>query len=151
MLSDYLGSRQTQALPILIVEDDPDHQQVIAYSLKTKIPRAQPIFAATPDEAQIYLQRSQSKSDSFPRLVLLDLLMPDLETGWQLLTELREWYPRLPIVILSGYAEEDIIKKAYELGANSFLAKPSQYETWQHCFQVLNQYWFETITLPPAR
>ena len=150
MLTDYPRSSSTKIFSLLAIEDNTDHQLLIGYSLRARIPQAQPIFAKTPDEALGYLQAACSDPDVFPRLVLLDLYLPNLNQGWQLLAELRSRYPRLPIVVLSSNQEPAVISQAYELGAHSFLSKPLGIDNWEYCFQVLNEYWFGTITLSPS-
>lgn len=81
-------------------------------------------------------------------LLFLDIGLPTIDQGWQVLTELRVHYPRLPIIVLSSHQEPEIIAKAYELGANSFMYKPMQLEDWEHSFQIVSDYWFSTVTLP---
>jgi len=148
MLPDYLSSRRNKSVPILVVEDNEDHQLLIGYSLKAKVPRANPVFAYTAQEALSHLQFTCKDPKTFPQLVFLDLFLSDLSTGWKLLTDLKEYYPLLPIVVLSSSKDIDIIRQAYELGAHSFLSKPSSLDEWESTFQALNEYWFDIISLP---
>ncbi len=62
-------------------------------------------------------------SDFGNSFVLSDLRMPVL-SGFDVLQTCRDKYPALPVVIMSGHAEEDEISKAMSLGAKSFLSKP---------------------------
>ncbi|WP_461117097.1 response regulator [Spirosoma jeollabukense] len=131
-----------------MVEDNKDHQLLIAYSLQVGIPRVLPVFAKSPEEALTHLNCTQSDSNDFPRLILLDLFLPDPTQGWQLLTQLRSRYPRLPVIILSSHQDQAIVNRAYELGAHSFLSKPIGLDNWEHCFRILNEYWLNVVTLP---
>ncbi|RZK75601.1 MAG: response regulator [Pedobacter sp.] len=148
MLPDYLSSRRNKSVPILVIEDNEDHQLLINYSLKAKMPRATPVFAHTAQEALSHLQFTCTDSKAFPQLVFLDLFLPNLFEGWKLLTDLKKHYPLLPIVVLSSSKDIDIIRQAYELGAHSFLSKPSSLDDWESTFRTLNEYWFDIISLP---
>ena len=58
-------------------------------------------------------------------LILLDLNLPDGD-GFEVLTELRERYPTIPIVVLSGYHDRANVVRALELGALGFIPKTAQ-------------------------
>ncbi|AUD06782.1 response regulator [Spirosoma pollinicola] len=148
MLPDYLSSRRNKSVPVLVIEDNTDHQLLIGYSLKAKVPRANPIFAQTAQEALRHLQSTCTDLGTFPQLVLLDLFLPDLAKGWALLTDLKKGYPLLPIVVFSSSKDIGIVRQAYELGAHSFLSKPSSLDDWESTFQTLNEYWFNIASLP---
>lgn len=149
MLPDYPSSRRNKPVPLLVIEDNKDHELLIAYSLRAKIPQAQPVFAHTTQEALIHLVLTGTDPKAFPRLVLLDLYVPNVSQGWATLTEIRKQYRLLPVIILSSYQDDDLVKRAYELGANSFLVKPTSLDEWESTFQMLDEYWFGTTTLPP--
>ncbi|MBC3784222.1 response regulator [Spirosoma utsteinense] len=145
-----------KSVPILVIEDNPDHQLLIGYSIRATMPQAEPVFVYTPTEALAHLHTSSPKA--FPSLVLLDLSLPALadtspclDQGWQLLSELRTSYPRLPIIVLSHHNEKAVYEKAYELGVHSYINKPMGLDAWEACFEVLNAYWFGTVRLPSTR
>lgn len=147
MPDDQNNSRK-RSFPLLIVEDDPDHQLIIQYSLLNSMPQAEAMFASTAEEALGYLQIAQIAKRSFPCVLVLDIGLPDPFTGLALIKEIRIKYPLLPIIILSGAQDEWIIRQAYEAGASSFLCKPASLESWQLCFLVFSMYWSEIVTLP---
>lgn len=149
MFPDYPSSRRHKQVPLLVIEDNQDHKLLIAYSLRTKVPQCQPVFAHTTEEALIHLVLTYTDSQTFPQLVLLDLYIPDIAQGWLTLIELRKQYRLLPIIILSSCQDDEVVKKAYELGANSFISKPIRLDEWESTFQLLNEYWFSMTTLPP--
>lgn len=138
---------QKAGFPLLVVEGNKDHQLLIGYCLRAKIPQAEPIFASTVQETTSFLELAFVHQKTFPRLVLLDFYLPDLTDGLKLLNQLRTRYPLLPIIILSSQPEQGLVNKAYQLGANSFLGKPKSLEEWEHLFQSLREYWFNTVTL----
>ncbi|GAB2544986.1 response regulator [Spirosoma aerophilum] len=136
---------------MLVVEDNEDHQLLISYSLKAKMPLSQPVFASSVEEALDHLLLTASQPDDFPKLVLLDLFVPEAALGWQLLKDIRRRYARLPVIVLSSYHDSEIVEKSYELGAHSFISKPLNLDGWEHYFKVLNDYWLGTVTLPSSR
>lgn len=141
------GNRN-KSFPLLVVEDNMDHQLLIAYSLRAKIPLAQPVFASNVKEALTYLEITFDKQEDFPQLVLLDLYLPDSTLGWQLLKDIRTRYPRLPVIMLSSHHDATVVETAYELGVHSFINKPMALDEWEQYFRVLNEYWLGTVTLP---
>lgn len=140
-------SHQKVSFPLLVVEDNEDQQLVICYCLRAKIPQAEPVFAATAQETLSYLKSSFALQRDIPRLVFLDLSLPDLTDGFTLLSQLRTQYPLLPVIILSSQSEPVVINKSYQLGAHSFLAKPQSLDEWEILFQSINEYWLGTVTL----
>jgi len=60
-------------------------------------------------------------------LIFLDLTMPNLDGG-QLAEKIRQLNPRVPILVSSGYAEEDAMKHFPQSSANAFIQKPFQVE-----------------------
>ena len=58
-------------------------------------------------------------------LILLDLNLPDRD-GFQVLTELRERYPTIPVVVLSGHHERANVVRALDMGALGFIPKTAQ-------------------------
>ena len=150
MFSNYVSSRQNRSLSVLVIEDNPDHQLLIGYSLRTSVPEAEPVFMSTAEETFAYLEKSVVTQTPFPKLVLLDFHLPQPEVGRQLLKELRTRYPHLPVLVLSAHPDPDDVKQAYELGALSFIRKPVGLAKWEQYFQTLRDYWLEVVTLSPV-
>jgi DNA-binding response OmpR family regulator len=84
-----------------------------------------------------------------PRLVLLDLKMPRL-SGFDVLSWLRgeESFRELPVVILTSSSHESDIKRAYDLGAHSYLVKPVGFDALVELAKSLHVYW---LTLDAGR
>lgn len=68
-----------------------------------------------------------------PSLVLLDIGMPGMD-GIEVMRLLREQYPALPVVVLTGHRDTEPVKKMAELGACEYLTKPIQLDTLLHQF-----------------
>ena len=87
-----------------------------------------------------------------PGLILLDLNMP-LKDGREALREIRAdpELRRIPVVVLTTSQADTDIGAIYELGANSFISKPFQFEALVGVMKMLGQYWFKTVELPAAK
>jgi CheY-like chemotaxis protein len=87
-----------------------------------------------------------------PGLILLDLNMP-LKDGREALREIRAdpELRRIPVVVLTTSKADTDIGAIYELGANSFISKPFQFEALVSVMKMLGQYWFKTVELPVGR
>lgn len=150
MLAERLINTHNRSLLVLVVENNPDHQLLIGYSMRARMPEAEPVFLLDVHEAITYLDQCLITKAPFPQLVLLDIHLPQPGSGWQLLKEFRAHYPRLPVIVLSTRQDQDDVKRAYELGAHSFIEKPSGLQHWEHHFQALRTYWLGTVSLPPT-
>lgn len=139
-----------RSLSILVVEANPDHHLLIGYSCQVNKFQVKPVFATTAEEALDYLEIYANDKQLFPQLVLLDLLVPHPETGLQLIKDIRAVYPRLPVVVLSQHQDQSDIQRAYDVGANSFIAKPLNLLDWEEHFQILLSYWLTVVTLSPS-
>ena len=98
------------------------------------------------EEAIAYLQGANLFADRelypLPNLVVLDLKMPRL-SGFDVLAWLRQeekchW---LPVIVLSSSNHEADVKRAYSLGANSYLVKPAAFDTLVEIVNAIWQYW----------
>ena len=138
-------------LSILVLEQNPDHHLLVGYSCKVNNYQVNPIFVTSPSVALSYLEVHTDSKTSFPKLVLLDLLLPEPDTGLQFLKKIKSLYPRLPVVILSNHQDKYCIQQAYDLGANSFIAKSNTLDGWQTQFKTLLDYWLDVVTLSPSR
>ena len=99
------------------------------------------------DEAMAYLKGNDGFSDRarhpLPQLMLLDLKMPRVN-GFDLLTWLRsdDYFKRLPVIILTSSNHEGDIKRAYDMGANSYLVKPVGFDALVEVVKTIHSYWF---------
>jgi len=86
-----------------------------------------------------------------PHLVLLDLNMPR-KNGFKALSEIRDddTLKDLPVVILTTSDSRQDIKRCYQMGASSFVTKPTGFAALRDLFASLEHYWFDTVTVPTA-
>jgi len=88
-------------------------------------------------------------SEDDPCMVLLDLKLPKIG-GLEVLRRLRE-DPRtriLPVVILTSSVEEQDVIRGYDLGANSYIRKPVDFEQFTEAVKILGLYWL-VLNQPP--
>jgi two-component system response regulator len=116
-------------LEVLHVEDNPDDQLLFQRACQNaSVPFGWHV-ADTATKALDYLQAlitGNDNSQRWPDLVVLDVGMP--EGGGLKVLEYIRATPQLrglPVVVLTGQANPDLMQQAYGLGANSFLAKPA--------------------------
>jgi two-component system response regulator len=79
-----------------------------------------------------------------PKLILLDLKLPKL-TGIEVLRELRadERMKYIPIVVLTSSREERDISEVYRLGANSYVVKPMNFQSYLDVIGNIGNYWLK--------
>jgi CheY-like chemotaxis protein len=131
---------------ILIVEDDPRDAELTLRALR-KNNLANSVFVATDGEEALdfFFCRGKFTDREFnnpPRVVLLDLKLPKIN-GLEVLKEIKN-DPRtrhIPVVIVSSSHEEPDIKKAYELGVNSYVVKPVDFDKFVNAMSSLGLYW----------
>ena len=140
---------------ILIIDDSPDDVTLTLRALrKNNITNAVDI-ATDGEEALRQLfpseEPSDGRPDALPALVLLDLNMPKV-SGLEVLRSIRS-NPRtkyLPVVVLTTSTEERDIANTYDIGANSFVRKPVEFDEFLDAVRLLGMYWL-LVNRPAGR
>ena len=80
--------------------------------------------------------------DENPKLILLDIKLPGIN-GLEVLKALKNNHTtkKYPVVILTSSTEDRDIKTCYELGVNSFISKPVEYDSFVETVHTLGMYW----------
>ena len=131
---------------ILLVEDNPDDEVLTRRALKKNNIGNELIVARDGAEALDYLFGTglyEGRDLSvMPQVVLLDLKLPKVD-GLEVLRRLRAdpRTRRLPIVMLTASAQEHDIIESYELGVNSYIVKPVEYQRFSETVGQLGLYW----------
>ena len=130
---------------ILLIEDDPDHAELIIDVLRTENVKKEIILLKDGLEALDYLQKIDIDGNDEIRsqidLVILDLNLPKVK-GMDVLKFLKNnsRYSSIPVVILSTSADHDTIETAYKNGVNSYITKPISYEGFVEKIKALSIY-----------
>ncbi len=148
-----VNNRNFKHATLLIVEDNDDHSQLIQLAVKQTLPEIQLIRVADAGQALSYLDNCLLTGRDLPKLILLDLYLPDREDGWGLLKQIKyksSSYKQVPVVILSNSSNPKDVSQSYFYGSTSYITKPVSRLEWQKYIQALRWYWWETVTLPSA-
>ncbi|MDJ1497488.1 response regulator [Cytophagaceae bacterium DM2B3-1] len=134
---------------ILIVDDDPEDKFLLQIAFKENEIDNPLVFLGDGLELIYYLEQNQDSD--LPAFVLLDLNMPRMN-GKQALRELRSdsrWYG-IPVLIYSTSTNISEICECYQLGANCYLIKPSDYEELIRIVAQTHAFWTQTNVLSEA-
>ncbi|MBC6419045.1 MAG: response regulator [Prochloron sp. SP5CPC1] len=141
-----------QVVEILVADDDEDDRFLMEEALEEKDFRAV-YFVEDEEELMDYLyhrgQYSSLSSSPRPNLILLDLNMPRKD-GREALKEIKAdpQLRKIPVVVMTtSKAEEDILR-TYNLGVNSYIIKPTTFESMVEMMNTLGGYWFDIVQLP---
>ena len=120
---------------ILIVDDEPDIADLFRQRFRREVRQEQYVlhFAGSGEEA---LRRL---AEIHPELIVIlsDINMPGMD-GLELLGEIRRVRPDLPVLMVTAYGDDDRKRRANELGAAAFLAKPVDFEQLkQHLLRLM--------------
>lgn len=141
---------------ILLVEDDED-QVVLAMRALRKHGIVEEVdevvVAGDGEEALDYLFARGRHADRDPSLVpefvLLDLKLPKVD-GLEVLERMRddERTKLVPVIVVSSSREHADVVAGYELGANSYVAKPANFERFSEAMRYLGWYWLNYNETP---
>jgi two-component system response regulator len=140
---------------ILLVEDDRDDEELTLRALRRSNIRNEVIVARDGAEALEILfgdgKFMDREMDLLPAVVLLDLKLPKIN-GIEILRRIRQdpRTRRLPVVVLTSSRHERDRDEVYELGANSYICKPVDFEKFTEAIGHLGMYWVLLNELPPT-
>ncbi len=138
---------------ILLVEDNPDDEQLILRTLEKSRVANSVVVARDGVEALDYLFRTGQYegrgAGGMPQVILLDMKLPRLD-GLEVLRRLRsdERTCLLPVVILTSSDEDRDIVESYRLGANSYVRKPVDFNQFADAVRNLGLYWLVFNQVP---
>jgi len=141
---------------ILLVEDNPDDELLTIRALNKNRLANEIVVAHDGAEALDYLFGTGAYADRdtrlMPTIILLDLRLPKID-GLEVLQRLRSdaRTKSLPVIILTSSDEEQDIISSYELGANSYIRKPVDFDQFIKAIQQLELYWLVLNRSPSER
>lgn len=141
------------ANPILLAEDRDDDVALIKRAFKTAQIDSSIQVVNDGEQAVAYLQGVGAYADRdahrLPDLLLLDLSMPRMN-GFEVLKWIRQQpgLKSLRVIILTASENLQDMKRAWELGANSYLVKPADLRLFVSLIDALHKYWLEADKAP---
>ncbi|MBI4967369.1 MAG: response regulator [Rhodospirillales bacterium] len=135
---------------VLLVEDNEADARLVAEAFKdADVPSALTRVEDGVHAMDYLLARDGYTNRKFPDLVLLDLNMPRKD-GRQVLAEIRKEpnLAKLPVIALTTSEARRDVDACYELGANAYIVKPNDLDTFLDAVRALRQFWLEVATLP---
>ena len=135
----------SQMNDILLVEDNPDDVELALHALKRNNILNPIVVARDGQEALDYLNYGGKYSDSkhdAPALILLDLQLPKVD-GIEVLRKIKEnnSLKKVPVVILTSSKEEKDLVESYDLGVNSYIRKPVDFDQFVETVRYIGYYW----------
>ncbi len=134
---------------ILLVEDNPDDVMLTLRALKKGHVINNVIVAEDGAKALDFLfgkgEFEGRNTAEHPRLILLDLKLPKIG-GFEVLEAIKNdpILKRVPVVILTSSRQEEDVVRGYDLGANSYIRKPVNFDTFIETVTQIGMYWLLT-------
>jgi two-component system response regulator len=135
-----------QRADILLVEDNPNDIKLTLHAFKTANLANSVHVARDGVEALEFIFGAALKTDEAipekPKLILLDLKLPKLD-GHEVLKRLKDDQRtcRIPVVMLTSSSEEKDVMQTYQVGANSYIIKPVDFEQFTEAIRDIRKYW----------
>jgi CheY-like chemotaxis protein len=140
---------------ILLVEDNEDDAFLMQRAIKSAGIANPVVIVEDGAKAVDYLAGSGSFTDRsahpLPAIVLLDLKLP-LKSGLDVLAWIRQQpqFENLVVVVLTSSSEPSDLKRAYHLGANSYVTKPPTSSQLADLAKAFKWYWLEFNRFEPG-
>jgi two-component system, response regulator len=144
------------SIDILLVEDNLDDAELTIHQLKKHNMANNLFHVIDGEEALDFIFAkgkfaNQRELANSPKLVLLDIKMPKVN-GIEVLEKIKSNKDtrKIPVVILTSSMEDPDIRQCYDLGANSYIVKPVNFEGFANAIMNLGFYWL-LLNQPPLK
>jgi two-component system response regulator len=140
---------------ILLVEDNADDELLTVRAFKKSNVANKVVVARDGVEALDWLFATGDHAGRDlsiePQIILLDLKLPRLD-GLEVLRRIRAdaRTALLPVIIMTSSKEDEDIVRSYELGANSYIRKPVEFDRFAEAVKNLGIYWLVLNQRPPS-
>lgn len=144
-----------KAVEILIVEDNPqDAELTIRAMRKNNLANNLYVVEDGEEALDFIFCKGKYSNRSFaqpPKVIFLDLKLPKI-SGLEVLQEIKSnpLTKSMPVVMVTSSREDPDIRKAYELGVNSYVVKPVNFEDFLSAMSQTGLYWL-LVNEPPNR
>lgn len=139
---------------ILLVEDNPTDAELAIRALKKSNLANKLVWVKDGAEALEFIfatgAYSQRNVTNGPKVILLDLQLPKVN-GMEVLRRVKEdaRTHRIPVVVLTSSKEDRDIAESYQLGVNSYISKPVEFDQFAKVVSELGLYWL-LVNRPPT-
>lgn len=139
---------------ILLVEDNLQDIEITRRAFAKGRVSSELVVVRDGEEAIEYLHHRGKYRDpaSSPRpgMILLDLNLPKVG-GMEVLQHIKNdaGLRIIPVIVLTVSEREQDVVRSYELGVNTYIQKPIEFETFQRVITAVHEYWTLIATLPP--
>lgn len=146
LVNNHRMLRKSAKMTILIADDDPDDRMFLEEALQKN--GYEHIIEFVEDGEEL-MTRLRQTSQPMPNLLMLDLNMPR-KNGFQALQEIKAdpRLRRLPVVVMTTSSADEDVARSYDLGVNSFITKPFNFNRLIEMIGALKTYWLDTVKLP---
>ncbi|MFQ5597282.1 MAG: response regulator [Nitrospiria bacterium] len=148
MVRDYIKS-----MKILLVEDSLHDIEITRRAFSKGRLNIEIKVVRDGEEALDYLYRrgrfQEYASSPRPGLILLDLNLPKI-AGMDVLQQIKadRDLRSIPVIVMTVSLREEDIVRSYDLGANTYIHKPVEFEHFMQVVSAIQEYWILTSTLP---
>jgi CheY-like chemotaxis protein len=147
-------TNEVKEVEILLVEDNPTDAELCIRALKKNNLANSLVWTKDGAEALDFLFATGAYSDRSvtcpPKVVLLDLRLPKVD-GMEVLRRVKadERTRLIPVVVLTSSNEDRDIAESYQLGVNSYISKPVEFDAFAKTVSELGLYWL-LVNRPPV-
>ncbi len=144
---------ENSELEILLIEDNPSDAELAIRALRKNNIANHITHIKDGAEALEFLfgtgRYAERNIQQKPKVILLDLKMPKVN-GIEVLEKIKsnEQTRQIPVVVLTSSKEHPDVEKSYHLGANSYIVKPVDFESFRKIVNELGIYWL-MLNQPP--
>ncbi len=130
----------------LLVEDNPNDAELIMRALKKIINTDNLLLLEDGEDALNFLfEKEEFEDKEYNKLIkaiFLDLKLPKIN-GLEVLKEIKanQNLQKIPVIVFTSSKEDFDIKTAYDLGANSYVVKPMEYNSFSETIISIGNYW----------
>jgi CheY-like chemotaxis protein len=134
-----------QPITIVVAEDDDDDSLLLDKAFQENCSCIKLKFVHDGLELFDYLQAEPI----LPGLIITDMNMPNLN-GIEILKRIKQdsRLLNIPVIVFTTSDEQDAIVKSYCTGANSFIRKPTTFDSLVNIADIISRYWCEIVLLP---
>ena len=141
------------AIELMLVEDNPQDLELALLALREANPLARIHIARDGAEALEFIfcegPHAARQITAMPKVILLDLKLPKID-GLDVLKRIKgdARTKMIPIVVLTSSKEQRDVIESYQLGVNSYIVKPVNFERFTEAVRNLGVYW-QLLNHPP--